>query len=129
LWFKNEFYIDLDKTTNAPPLLERLKCKFENENNEIITTWDTLLDTPPSSLMDSTTSPKVKITKEQRVDAHSLTCSTLGVEGHVEAPGWGLGKVTSINYHIDLHNPNNKLVSAWFEHFWCTGEPRANSNS
>ncbi len=47
------------------------------------------------------------------VGAHSLACSTLGVEGRVGAPGWELWRV--INYsiiHMDLHKPNNKLVSA-----------------
>jgi hypothetical protein len=36
--------------------------------------------------------------KEQKVEAHSLARSTLGVEGHVGASRWGLGKMTSINY-------------------------------
>jgi hypothetical protein len=27
--------------------------------------------------------------------------------------------------HTNLHKPNNKLVNAWLEHFWCTNEPRA----
>jgi hypothetical protein len=37
----------------------------------------------------------------------------LGVEGHAGAPGWGLGRVTSGSIiHMDLHKPNNKLVSA-----------------
>jgi hypothetical protein len=31
--------------------------------------------------------------------------------------------------HTDLHKPNNKLVSAWLKHFWCTDEPRTNTNS
>ncbi len=31
--------------------------------------------------------------------------------------------------HTDLHNPKNKLVSAWLEHFWCTYEPRAYTDS
>ncbi len=31
--------------------------------------------------------------------------------------------------HTDLHKPNNKLVSAQLEHFWCTNEPWANTNS
>ncbi len=29
----------------------------------------------------------------------------------------------------NLHSPNNKLVSAWFEHFWCTNEPWAYTDS
>jgi hypothetical protein len=34
------------------------------------------------------------------------------VEGHAEALGWGLGRVISKSIiHIDLHKPNNKLVS------------------
>jgi hypothetical protein len=31
---------------------------------------------------------KVKITKEQEVEAHSLARNTLGVEGHAGALGW-----------------------------------------
>jgi hypothetical protein len=31
--------------------------------------------------------------------------------------------------HIDLHKPNNKLVSAQFEHFWCIDEPQVNMDS
>jgi hypothetical protein len=46
------------------------------------------------------------------VGAHSSGCNTSGVEGHVGAPGWGLGRLTIMSItHIDLHKPNNKLVS------------------
>jgi hypothetical protein len=70
-----------------------------------------LLAHPLDSLMDSTTSLKVKTMEGERVGARSLVHITLGVEGHVGAPGWGLGKVTSkLITHIDLHKPN-KLVS------------------
>ncbi len=56
--------------------------------------------------------PKVKI-MEGGVGACSLTHSTLRVEGHVGAPGWGPRKVISKSItHMDLHKPNNKLVSA-----------------
>ncbi len=42
----------------------------------------------------------------------------------------GLGIVTSKSITLaDLHKPNNKLVSAYLEHFWCTNEPWANTNS
>ncbi len=35
----------------------------------------------------------------------------------------GLGQATSGSIiHVDLHKPNNKLVSAELEHFWCTDE-------
>jgi hypothetical protein len=70
-------------------------------------------DTPPKSLMDSTTNPKVKITKGEGVGARSLARSTLGVEGHARALGWGLRRMTSKSItHTDLHKPNNKLVNA-----------------
>ncbi len=66
---------------------------------------------PPSSLMDSTTSPKVKITT--RVRAHSLARNTSGVEGRVGALRLGLGRLTNnLIIHMDLHKPNNKLVNA-----------------
>jgi hypothetical protein len=45
-------------------------------------------DAPPSSLMDSTTSPKVKITEGKGVVARSLACNTSGVEGCVGTPRW-----------------------------------------
>jgi len=38
--------------------------------------------------MDSTISPKVKATEGERIGAHSMARSTLGVKRHVKAPGW-----------------------------------------
>jgi hypothetical protein len=74
-----------------------------------------LFDTPPSSLMDSTASPKMKIM--EGVGAHSLAHSTLGVEGHAGAPKWGLRRLTSKSItHTNLHKPNNKLVSSQLKH-------------
>jgi hypothetical protein len=52
-------------------------------------------DAPSSSLMDSTASSKVKTTEGKRVGVRSLAHSTSGVEGHVGAPKWGLGRLTS----------------------------------
>jgi len=44
---------------------------------------------------------------------HSLVCSTLGVEGHAGALGWGLGRLArKLITYTDLHKPNNKLVNA-----------------
>jgi hypothetical protein len=55
---------------------------------------------------------------------------TSGVEGCVGTRGWELGRVTSKSIiHTNLHSPNNKLVSAWLEHFWCMDEPRAYMDS
>jgi hypothetical protein len=34
----------------------------------------------------------VKTTEEQKLGARSLAHSTLGVEGHARASGWGLGR-------------------------------------
>jgi len=68
--------------------------------------------------MDSTTSLKVKTMEGEGVRAHSLACNTSRVEGHAGALGWGLGRLTSDSItHMDLHKPNNKLVSAYLEHF------------
>ncbi len=54
---------------------------------EALTIQHITLDALPSSLMDSTASPKVK-TSEEGVGAHSLACSTLGVEGCVGTSRW-----------------------------------------
>ncbi len=63
--------------------------------------------------MDSTMSLKKKTTEREGVGACSLTHSTLGLEGCVGAPGWGLGRLTSKSLiHTNLHKPNNRLVSA-----------------
>ncbi len=63
--------------------------------------------------MDLIANPKMRIAKGERVRAHSLTHSTLGVEGRARALGWGLRRLTSKSItHIELHKPNNKLVSA-----------------
>jgi hypothetical protein len=58
-------------------------------------------------------SPKMTTTEREGVGAHSLACSTLGVEGRAGAPGWGLGRLISKSItHTDLHKRNNKLVNA-----------------
>jgi len=46
-----------------------------------------LFDTPPNSLIYSTASPKMETMKGERVGVRFLTHNTLGVEGHVRAPG------------------------------------------
>jgi hypothetical protein len=62
------------------------------------------IDTPLNSLMDSTTSPKVKTMegKGKGVGARSLAHNMLGVEGCAGASGWGLGRVTSKSI---IHGP------------------------
>ncbi len=80
--------------------------------------------------MDLITSPNMKTIEREGVGARSLTHSTSGVKGRAGAYGWGLGKLTSKSItHMDLHKPNNKLISAQLEHLWCMDEPRANMNS
>jgi len=75
-------------------------------------------------------SPKVKTLEGEGVGAHSLVRSNLKVEGCAGAPGRGLRRLTSNSItQTDLHKPNNKLLSAYLEHFWCTDEPRVNTNS
>jgi hypothetical protein len=43
-------------------------------------------------LMDSTTSPKVKIIEGEGIGAYFLARSILGVEGRAKAPGWDYNK-------------------------------------
>ncbi len=43
-------------------------------------------DTPPNSLMDSTTSPNVKTAKGKGVEVRSLVCNIWGIEKHARAP-------------------------------------------
>jgi hypothetical protein len=57
--------------------------------------------------------PKVKTIKGQGIKAHSLAHNISGVDGRAGALGWELRQVTSGSIiHMDLHKPNNKLVSA-----------------
>jgi hypothetical protein len=72
----------------------------------------TSCNAPPSSLMDSTVSPKVKTSERKGIGARSLARIS-GVEGRVRAPRWGLGRLTSKSIiQTNLHKPNNKLVNA-----------------
>jgi hypothetical protein len=75
----------------------------------------TNFDAPPSSLMDSTTSLKVKTTKGEGVGAHSLARSTLGVEGRVGVLGWGLRRLTS--NQLFTWTCMNQTTS-WLVHSW-----------
>jgi hypothetical protein len=69
-----------------------------------------LSDTPPSSLMDSTASPHVTTLEGERVGAHSLGCSTLGVEGCAGASKWELGRLTSkLIIYTDLHKTKQQV--------------------
>jgi len=62
--------------------------------------------------MDSTTSQKDVNNKKIRSWGMLLDLQHFGVEGHVGALGWGLGKVTSKSItHTDLYKLKNKLVS------------------
>jgi hypothetical protein len=88
------------------------------------------IDAPSTSWIDSITSPKVKTMEGQGVGARSLVHSTSEVEGCARASGWGLGRVKSESiFHMDLHKPNNKLLSVQLEHFLYMGEPWVNTES
>jgi hypothetical protein len=54
-----------------------------------------MYDAPPSFLMDSTLSPKVKTSEGEGIGVHSLIHNTSGVERRARVPGWGLRKLTS----------------------------------
>jgi hypothetical protein len=61
----------------------------------------------------------METSEEKRVVIRSLTRNTLGVEGHVVAPGWGLGRMANVSIiHMNMQKPNNKLIGAWLKHFW-----------
>ncbi len=60
------------------------------------------VDAPLSSLMDSTTSPKVKTLEGQGVGVHYLVHNTSGVEGCAKAPRWGLGRLKATNCSHEL---------------------------
>jgi hypothetical protein len=60
--------------------------------------------------MDSTASPKMKTTKGEGVGAHSLTHNTSKVEGHVGAPGCGLGRLTSKSI---THTNQTNQTTCW----------------
>jgi len=86
----------------------------------------TFCDTPPSSWKDSNANPKMKTMKEKGIGACSLVYNIFGWEECVVASRWGLGKMISGSIiHIDLHKPNNKLVSVQLKHFWCMNKPWA----
>jgi len=86
-------------------------------------------DTPPHSLKDSNVKLKVKTTKKG-VGVCFVTCNISMVEGCAGVLGWELRQVTNgSTIHMDVHNPNNMLVSARLKHFWCTKEPRAYMDS
>ncbi len=47
-----------------------------------------MVDAPPSSLMDSTVNPNMKITEGEGVGVCSLACNTSRVKGRAGASGW-----------------------------------------
>jgi hypothetical protein len=84
------------------------------------------IDAPPHSLKDSNVNPKMETIEEEGVGIHSLIRSISTVQRRAKASRWGLGHMINGSIiHTDLHSPNNKLVNAWLEHFWCTNEPQA----
>jgi hypothetical protein len=95
-----DFFVQLWWNWRTPKLLDGFNCKSKGEDSERKRNW-------VRSLTHSTSRVRVCLSSEM-----------------------GLGRVASKSItHMDPHKPNNKLVSAWLEHFWCTDEPRANTNS
>ncbi len=69
------------------------------------------VDTPPSSLMDSTANPKVKLRKEKELKRVPWLVTLRGRRACWNSR-MGLGRLTSNSLtHMDLHKPNNKLIS------------------
>ncbi len=86
-------------------------------------------DAPPKSLKDSNINPKVKTLEEERIGICSLACNTSRLKEACQNSRMGIKMTSRSIIHIDLHKLNNKLVSAWLEHFWCTNEPQTYTNS
>ncbi len=87
-------------------------------NSYFISLWSycKLVEAPPSSLKDSTMSPKVTTTKGERV-GRIPWFTTLRDKGVCWSSEMRLGQMTSGSIiHVDLHKANNKLVSAKLEH-------------
>jgi hypothetical protein len=57
---------------------------MQNNPSYIYSTIHSQFHAPPSSLMDSTMSPKVKTMEGEGIGARSLAHNTLGVEGVLE---------------------------------------------
>jgi hypothetical protein len=74
-------------------------------------------DTSPSSLMDSTTSLKVKIAKGEGVRVCSLAHNTSGVEGRFGAPRWDQEDWQAIQ--LFTWTCTNQTTS-WLMHSWST---------
>jgi len=75
-----------------------------------------MFDAPSSSLMDSTTSPKVKITEGEGVQTCSLVHSTSRVKGCVGAPGWDEENWQA----IQLFTQTCTNQTSWLMHSWST---------
>jgi hypothetical protein len=116
---KNKKRWQSQKSLSFLPLVSTPLIHEENDAQLLFSYFFLLTgDVPPSSLMDSTASPKVKTTKGEGLGAHSLDHNISEVEGRARASRWGLRKLTSKSItHMDLHKPNNLLVSAYLERF------------
>jgi hypothetical protein len=93
--------------------LQALQIEYQKLKNRFGGIVVVIICHTPKLFDGLTISPEVKTIKGERVGVRSLVRNTFGVEGHVGALGWGLGRLTSNSIiHTDLHKPNNKLVSA-----------------
>jgi hypothetical protein len=84
-----------------------------------------ITNTPPSSLVDSTMSPKVMRTEGKGIRVRSLACSTSGEERHVEALGWDYKEWQA----IQLFTRTYTNQTSWLMQSWNTDEPWTNTNS
>jgi hypothetical protein len=69
----------------SPPRV--ISIRMLKRRSTMLTKGRCFNDAPPSSLMDSTVNPQMKIV-EGRVGARSLARNTSRVKGHVGASGW-----------------------------------------
>jgi hypothetical protein len=100
-WFVANQQITTLHNWRTPKLLDGLNCESKGDDNGKKRSWGAL---PGSQHFRG-----------------RMACWSFGM---------GLGKmISNLITHMNLHKPNNKLVSVELEHLWCTNEPRANTDS
>jgi hypothetical protein len=88
--YKNYIRTNIDENLpNVNKTKHRKRSQMDgpkSKQKEEITNW--VDDTPPNSLMDSTTRPKVKTMEGEGVGTSSLARNISGVERRAGAPRW-----------------------------------------
>jgi len=74
-------------------------------------------------VIDSNVSLRWKQRKSKELGTRSLTCNTLGVEGHAGTLGWDYEEWQALNHS---HGPAQNQTTSWLMHSWNTFSVRTN---